>query len=308
LRRGRSPICAVPLDFFILFHYFSTEPRKGLGMIEWHRVFGLTLADFFTGSPYRVEVEKDLSLKQQFVDVVIIEWEAGGPMPELPDGLEDLARHNLLSYKSRHEPVTGWTLDELLAYYVNYRKQASAAAKKLLPVDDFRLYVVCTRMPKKLAAVIPFKPFKKGVYEIQWATHKIHVLVLSQIPKTKRNAIWQLFSGIGEKVQFGAANYKWRQPDKSGIINEFYKHYHVEGITMPYTWDDYYRQVTHEHLHWLTPEERLEGLPAKERLKGLPVEERLKGLPPKEIEAYLKKLRQKNGKENRRRALKRPPR
>jgi len=49
-------------------------------MIEWHRIFGLTLADFFTGSPCRVEVEKDLSLKQQFVDVVIIQWEAGGTM------------------------------------------------------------------------------------------------------------------------------------------------------------------------------------------------------------------------------------
>jgi len=56
---------------------------------------------------------------------------------------------------------------------------------------------------------------------------------------------------------------------------------------MPYTWDDYYRQVTHEHLNWLTAEERLKGLPAEERLKGLPAEA---------IEAYLKKLRQKKRK------------
>jgi len=160
-------------------------------MIEWHRIFGLTLADFFTGSAYRVEVEKDLSLKQQFVDVVIIEWEAGGPIPELPDGLEDLARHNLLSYKSRHQPLEGWTRDELLAYYVNYRRQASAAAKKLLPADDFRLYAVCTRMPKKLASIVPLKPLKKGVYEIQWGMQKIRIIVLSQVPKIKRNAIWQ---------------------------------------------------------------------------------------------------------------------
>jgi len=92
-----------------------------------------------------------------------------------------------------------------------------------------------------------------------------------------------LFSGIAEKVQFGAAQYQWRQSDKSGIVNEFYKHYHIEGVAMPYTWNDYYRQVTHEHLNWLTPEERLEGLPAKERLKGLPAEERLKGLPAEKL-------------------------
>ena len=42
-------------------------------MTAWHRLFGITVTDLFTGSPYRVELEKDLSLKQQFVDAVIIE-------------------------------------------------------------------------------------------------------------------------------------------------------------------------------------------------------------------------------------------
>jgi len=30
----------------------------------WHRLFGLTLVDFFRGMPVIVELEKDLSLKQ----------------------------------------------------------------------------------------------------------------------------------------------------------------------------------------------------------------------------------------------------
>jgi hypothetical protein len=34
-------------------------------MIDWHRLFGLALYDFFTGSPYVVELEKDLSMKRQ---------------------------------------------------------------------------------------------------------------------------------------------------------------------------------------------------------------------------------------------------
>ena len=39
---------------------------------DWHRLFGLLLADFFTGSPFAVEVERDLSQQQQLLDVVII--------------------------------------------------------------------------------------------------------------------------------------------------------------------------------------------------------------------------------------------
>ncbi len=47
-------------------------------MINWHRLFGLFLTDFFTNSPYVVELEKDLSLKQQFLDVVILRQETEG--------------------------------------------------------------------------------------------------------------------------------------------------------------------------------------------------------------------------------------
>ena len=40
-------------------------------MIDWHRLFGLALLDLFDGTPYEVELEKDLSIKQQFLDIVI---------------------------------------------------------------------------------------------------------------------------------------------------------------------------------------------------------------------------------------------
>jgi hypothetical protein len=193
-------------------------------MMEWHRLFGLALKDFFTDSAYHVELEKDLSLKQQFLDVVIIEQETGQMVPEPPDGLENLARHNLLTYKSIRQSLDGWALDELIEHYVNYRKQISRSGKKLLPVEDFRLYAVSTRAPEKLA------------------------------------------------------------PDQ------------VEGITMPYTWNDFYREFTKEHLDLLPAEERLKGLPAEDRLKGLPAEALLQRLSAKEIEAYLKKLRQKKRK------------
>ena len=39
---------------------------------DWHRLFGLLLTDYFTGSPFVVEVERDLSVQQQLLDVVIV--------------------------------------------------------------------------------------------------------------------------------------------------------------------------------------------------------------------------------------------
>ncbi len=63
-------------------------------MTEWHRLFGIVLTDFFKDSPYVVELEKDLSLKQQFVDVIIIEQGDGHALSEVPDGLDNLGRHN----------------------------------------------------------------------------------------------------------------------------------------------------------------------------------------------------------------------
>jgi hypothetical protein len=122
-----------------------------------------------------------------------------------------------------------------------------------------------------------------------------------------RNCHLQFFlqTLIADKVQFGVANYHWRRSDHSTVINDLFQTYQVEGITMPYTFEDYYRDFTRRHLDWLTAEERLKGLPVEERLKGLPVEERLKGLPveerlkglsAKEIEAYLKKLSKKRRK------------
>src|SRR5436305_1864257 len=47
---------------------------------SWHRLFGLSLVDFFRGMPVSVELEKDLSLQQQLLDGVLIRKEAG-PTP-----------------------------------------------------------------------------------------------------------------------------------------------------------------------------------------------------------------------------------
>ena len=39
---------------------------------DWHRLFGLLLTGHLEGSPFSVDLEKDLSMKQQFLDVIIV--------------------------------------------------------------------------------------------------------------------------------------------------------------------------------------------------------------------------------------------
>src|SRR4030088_2965761 len=100
--------------------------------MDWHRHFGLWLSDFFADSPFVVELEKDLSLKQQFLDVVIIRKRKGRFAGQLPDGLDDLAGHNLITFKSHHDALDDWALKELTGHYVNYRKQCTPRKRPLL--------------------------------------------------------------------------------------------------------------------------------------------------------------------------------
>ena len=74
----------------------------------WHRLFGLSWMDFFRGTPVTVEFEKDLSLKQQRLDVVILRKGVLHLTIRLPDGFEDLAAHNLITFKSFQEALDAW--------------------------------------------------------------------------------------------------------------------------------------------------------------------------------------------------------
>ncbi len=263
-------------------------------MMEWHRLFGLTLTDYFTGTSYCVELEKDLSLKQQFLDVVIIEKKNGALPRDIPDGFENLGAHNLVTYKSLRESLDEWTVEELIGHYVNYRKQISPSLKELLPAENFRLYAVSTLYPKNLAKQINFTPAGKGIYDVTWGVRRIRVIITSQISEEKRNAVWLLFSGIQNKVQYGAEHYRGNLREMSSIMNQLFVKYKTEGvIAMPYTMEDYRRDYALEYLDRLTPDEILKRFSADDRLKGLSADDRLRGLSPEEIEAYLKKLKRK---------------
>src|SRR5260370_42246002 len=109
---------------------------------DWHRLFGLLLTDFFSGSPFIVDVERDLSVQQQLLDVTIVRRGRGRFAGRLPDGLQGLRPHNLMSFKSRHEALDNFAIKELVGADVAYRKLISPSTTQLLPDVQVGLYAV----------------------------------------------------------------------------------------------------------------------------------------------------------------------
>lgn len=270
-------------------------------MTDWHRLFGLGLISAFKDTPWVVELERELTVKQQLLDVLIVRRQDGKFLGRLPDGLENLADHNLLTYKSQHEPLDDWALKELTHHYVAYRQMI---LQNDLPAESaFRLFSVCTRFPAKLDRELDLDEVQDGVYRVQRDTDDIRVIVLSEIPAGEHNALWHLFSDRPALMQQAADRYRREPGEMWGVIEKVFSSYGLEGVTMPYTMQDFWHEYMLEKMQEFTPEERMRGLPAEEfvkrlpteeRLKGLRPEERLKGLLPEEIEAYLKSLRNRD--------------
>jgi hypothetical protein len=236
-----------------------------------------------------VELEKDLSLKKQLLDVVILRKGPGTFSGRLPDGLEELAPHNLLTFKSHREALDDWALKELTGHYVNYRKQATPPREELLPEGHFRLFAVCARFPHNLAGQVPWSEVQQGVYDCQRGTDLVRVVVLGQLPRSEHNAMLHLFSAQREQVRYGAEHYRQRSDETSTLLGRLLQQYQKEGLPMPYTMEDFRRDYAREHLKDLTPQERVEGLSTEQLLAALSPEqkaellERLKSEgPPKQ--------------------------
>src|SRR5882724_4676366 len=190
---------------------------------DWHRLFGLLLTDFFTGSPFTVEVECDVSEQQQFLDVVILRRGRGRFAGRLPDGLDNLAAHNLITFKSHREALDAWAMKELVGHYVAYRKLASASPSDLLPEDQFRLYAVCARFPQNLSGQVPWHERQPGVYDCQWATDGIRVIAAGELPRDAHNAPLHLFSASPELVGFGRGAYRQCSGQTSRLLEELFE-------------------------------------------------------------------------------------
>jgi hypothetical protein len=223
-------------------------------------------------------MEMDLSLKQQWLDVVLIRKDRAILPCLLPDGFEDLALHNLISFKSYQEALDGWALSELIGHYVNYRKQCSPSMQELLPETDFRLFAVSVRYPQKLAQQVELKPVQAGVYEVRHFTGSLRVVVVHELPQRENNAMLHLFSARAELLRYGAEHYRVRSAETTTLLYQLFERYYLEGATMADALEEFTRQTIAEILKKLPVEERLKGLSRAERLKGLSSKELLQGM------------------------------
>jgi hypothetical protein len=250
--------------------------------IPWHRIFGMALTQYFAGTAWKVEVEVDLSLQQQRLDVVILRHIADAPQPQWPDGFGTPAEYNLLTFKALQDPLDAFTLKELAAHCVNYRKYISPDIHHLLPEEHFRLFAVSMRFPRNLADRVALQPQGPGAYDVQWGTDTIRVLVLREMPEAEQNLVWNLFSGDQERIARAFQRLQPRQLQSwSSTVNQLLTFYGLEGMPMPYTMEDLEREVQERLLRQLTPEQLLARLTPEQRLAGLSREQ---------IENYLKKL------------------
>lgn len=267
-------------------------------MIEWHRLFGLILEDVFSGSPFVVDIERNLALQRQLLDVLIIRRTGEHLDLRLPDGLEDLADHNLLTFKSHRNVLGCGELYELFGHFANYRKQTSPSYNELLPMENFRLYAVTARRPVKLLAYNGVEEIQAGVFDVNWGERPIRVIVVRDLPQKEHNAPLHLFSASAENVEYGTRNFRRHSDETSNIINDLLEQYGIEGINMSYTIEDYRRDLVDRFMERMNSEERMKGLPAEERMKGIAAKDRVKGLSGaerEELQEFLRRDQQGNG-------------
>ncbi len=277
-----------------------SEPRP------WHRLFGLTWTDFCEGTSLEVHPELDLSVQQQFLDLLLIR-RGPGPLPQpLPDGFDDLGSYNLVTFKSHQEALSSYSVCELLSYFVAAHKHCSPSLRDLLPESDFRLYAVCVRFPQNLARDVTLTPVREGVYDVLLGIQRIRVIVVQELPQTENNALLQLFSTRAEQVRYAREHYQPRTTEMTTLFYDLLK-MSEEDPAMSEVLKEYAREALkrllkdvppEERLEGLSPEQRLEGLPPEKRLEGLSPEQRLKGLSPDELRSVLaetQRLLQANG-------------
>ena len=263
----------------------ATEPEA---LRDWHRLFGLLLTDFFTDSPFVVEVERDLSLQQQLLDVVIVRRRPGRFAGRLPDGLEGLRAHNLITFKSHREALDDWAMKELIGHYVAYRKLVSRAPSELLPEDQFGLYAVAARFPQNLSARVPWESVRPGVYDCRWGTDTIRVVVAGELSQEEHNAPLHLFSARPALIEFGGRAYRPHRANASSMLLDLIHGFRAEGLAVPYTMDDYLRDTAERRSREIAETLRVMSPERRERvIQSIPLEERLAGVTPEQIQEYL---------------------
>ena len=263
--------------------------------VLWHRILGLLLMERMMGRPYRVRVEHELCVNtRQRLDVTISRVGPPTDRPDpLPDGLEPLAEHTLVSFKSIAESFNDWAVEELQTYYGNYRKQElDPQTGAMVPREAISLVAVSARSPRLLKGKRNYtKELQPGVYDLDCCVRTIRVIVCGEVEVAPRNALWLLFSGVLTHVEYALQHFKDQGQEIGSALNQLFTQYRLEGINVSYDWSDFRKDYLRNHLHELSPQEVLAQYSPKDRLQGLGAAD-LRSLSAEELQALRAHLEQ----------------
>jgi hypothetical protein len=268
--------------------------------IFWHRIFGMALTQYFAGSRWKVEVETDLSVQQQKLDIAIVFRDRAGnnPDPIWPDGIGEPARFNLFTFRGLKQVLSAEVVKEVVAHSVTYRKWVSPSPDELLPAADFRIFAASMHHPELLKRELAdrnmtLQKVDEGAYDLHWAIDRVRILVMREMPEKEQNIVWNLFSNHQPLIANAFATLKKKYSNQSGlggwsaILNTMLEHYGLEGMTMPYTMEQFEKDVEEQFLAKLTPEKLLAKLTPEKILAKLTPEQRLAGLAPEQVASSL---------------------
>ena len=117
------------------------------------------------------------------------------------------------------------------------------------------MFAICSRRPTELFRVVLPNELEAGVYDITRGTDQIRIIVASELATREENSLLHLFSVTSVREKYGAEHYSFLSTELSSIINDIFGQYRHEGLTMPYTIEDYRCDVAREVMSEMTPEE-----------------------------------------------------
>ncbi|KOR28029.1 hypothetical protein TI03_05640, partial [Achromatium sp. WMS1] len=126
---------------------------------------------------------------------------------KLPDGLRADVEFGLLTYKSQHESLTSWSIQEAIHHYVAYRKELRENdPKRSWPkLELFQIYALTTLYPQALANNAGSNwqaTDKPGVYNLFILDLRIIVIVTSQNVAAPHNRPWNLLSNDRQLIKY----------------------------------------------------------------------------------------------------------
>lgn len=177
------------------------------GLIPCHRLMGRVLEDDLPLPFWEIRFEVLTTKVAQYLDALILKRANLPPAgTALPDGLRADVEFGLLTYKSQHESLTAWAIQELISHYTGYRKELARQENNRLPESSrFQLYAVATSYPEALAKNVGNDwqaTEHAGVYRLFGFELSVIVIVTSQIPAAPHNRPWNLLSHHQDLIRY----------------------------------------------------------------------------------------------------------